>query len=77
MGIKWGLAMNHSEKESKMKRFMSVLVGLSAAVIILLVLTGCREQVEQPAKTEPSSVEQPKQAEDPAKTEHSALEHPK
>jgi len=60
-----------------MKRFKSVLVALSATVIISLVLTGCREQEEQPAKTEPSSVEQPKQAEDSAKTEHSVLEHPK
>ena len=56
---------------------MRVLVALSAPVILSLVLTGCREQVEQPAKTERSSVEQPQQAEDPAKTEHSALEHPK
>jgi hypothetical protein len=68
----------NTEKESKMKGFMSVLVALSAAVILSLVLTGCsREQIEQPAKTDPSSVEQPKHAEDPAKTEHSALEHPK
>lgn len=60
-----------------MKGFMSVLLAISVAVIFSLVLTGCREQVEQPAKTEPPSVEQPKHAEDPTKTEHSALEHPK
>ena len=69
--------MNHSEKESKMKRFMSVLFAWSAAVIISLVFTGCGEKVEQPAKTEPTSVEHPKQPEQPAKTEHPSGEHPK
>jgi outer membrane murein-binding lipoprotein Lpp len=59
-----------------MKRFMNVLFTLSAAVTISLVLTGCAEKVEQPAKTEPSSVDQPKQAEQPAKTEHPSGEHP-
>jgi len=55
---------------------MNVLFALSAAVTISLALTGCAEKVEQPAKTEPSSVEQPKQAEQPAKTEHPSGEHP-
>ena len=69
--------MNPSEKERKMKRFMSVLFVLPAALIISLVFTGCGEKVEQPAKTEPTSVEQPTQAEQPAKTEHPSGEHPK
>jgi len=59
------------------KRFMSILAALCVGVMLSLVLTGCREQVEEPSKTEPSSVEQPKPAEEAAKTEHSALEHPK
>ena len=69
--------MNHSEQESKMKRFMSVLFVLPAALIISLVFTGCGEKVEQPAKTEPTAVEHPKQAEQPAKAEHPSGEHPK
>ena len=56
---------------------MSILAALCVGVMLSLVLTGCREQVEEPSKTEPSSVEQPKPAEEAAKTEHSALEHPK
>ena len=60
-----------------MKRFMNVLFTLSAAAIISLAFTGCGEKVEQPAKTEPTSVEQPKQAEQPAKTEPSSVEQPK
>ena len=60
-----------------MKRFMNVLFALSAAVIISLVFTGCKEQAEQPAKTEQPSAEHPKQAEQPAKTEHPSGEHPK
>ncbi len=59
-----------------MKRFMNVLFALFAVAIISLAFTGCGEKVEQPAKTEPSSVEQPKQAEQPAKTEHPSGEHP-
>lgn len=55
---------------------MNVLFALSAAAIISLAFTGCGEKVEQPAKTEPTSVEQPKQAEQPAKTEHPSGEHP-
>ncbi len=43
-----------------MKRFMNVLFALSAAVIISLVFTGCKEQAEQPAKTEQPSAEHPK-----------------
>ena len=54
-----------------MKRFMSVLFALSATVIISLVFTGCKGEVEQPAKTEQPSAEQP------AKTEHPSGEHPK
>jgi len=69
--------MNPSEKERKMKRFMSVLFVLPAALIISLVFTGCGEKVEQPAKTEPKAVEHPKQPEQPAKAEHSSVEHPK
>ncbi|MBW2221002.1 MAG: hypothetical protein KAS98_03035 [Deltaproteobacteria bacterium] len=60
-----------------MKRFMSVLFALSATVIISLVFTGCKGEVEQPAKTEQPSAEHPDKAEQPAKTEHPSGEHPK
>lgn len=65
-----------------MKRFMNVLLALSTAVIISFVFTGCNEQAEKPAETEPPSAElpakteQPAGADIPAKGEHSALEHP-
>lgn len=66
-----------------MKKFMNVILALSAVAIISFVFTGCGEQVEQPVKTETPSVEQPNQAEQPAKTEtpaeteHPSGEHPK
>ena len=52
-----------------MKRFMSVLCVLFATAILSLAFTGCGEKAEQPAQTEPTSVEQPEQAEQPAEAE--------
>ena len=60
-----------------MKRFMNAFFALTTAAILSFVFSGCTQQAEQPAKTAPSSVEQPEQAEQPAKTEHPAVEHPK
>lgn len=65
-----------------MKRFMNVLLALSTAVIISFVFTGCNEQAEKPAKTDPPSAEHPTKTEQPAGTEmpakgeHPSSEHP-
>ncbi len=59
-----------------MKRFMSVLLTLSATVIISLAFTGCNGQVEQPAGTEPPTGEQPSKVEQPAGTEPPTGEQP-
>jgi len=59
-----------------MKRLMSVLFALSAAVIISLPL-GCKEQAEHPDKAEPPSAEHKDNAEHTAGTEKPTDEHPK
>jgi len=59
-----------------MKRFMSLLLTLTAAVIVSLAFTGCNGQGEKPAGTEHPTGAQPSKVEQPAGTEHPTGEQP-
>ena len=60
-----------------MKRFMSVLLALSAVVVISLIFRGFNDQVEYSARAEHPSGDHPKKDEHPAKTEHPSDEDSK